>query len=149
MQMLPSVKRLANFAGKITNIGRKANDIIKKNTPKKNKIEKFFQFSAANWTSCILFVKPFSVVDDFDIPFDKFCFIEPNVLDSSPVFSSSLGTEVFFAPDFENNPRTLSRVDWLLASFGNMLYKSFDFGLLLLSLFSLFLKNFIILSSRF
>lgn len=88
MQALPSVKRLANFAGTSTNTGKNANDIKIKNAPKQNKIEKFFQFSAASCTSYILFVKPFSVFVELLIPLFKLFLILPMALANSPLFSS-------------------------------------------------------------
>lgn len=89
MQILPSVKSPANFAGSIINTGRKANDIIMKNTPKKNKIAKFYQFYAAVCASYTLFVRPLIELTDFYIPFVIPDFIDPKELDKSPLLSSS------------------------------------------------------------
>lgn len=56
--MLPKVKSEANLDGISTNTGKNANELNRKNSPKKNKIAKFFQFSAAVYTSYILVFSP-------------------------------------------------------------------------------------------
>lgn len=92
---LPKVNSDANFEGIITNIGKKKNEVKMKKIPKKNRIAKFFQFSAAAWTSDILVLKFVNVVlafasediavVDFVNPLLTFYRIEPN----NPPCSSS------------------------------------------------------------
>jgi len=75
MHKLPIVNSDANLAGIITNIGKKKNEVKIKKIPKKNSTAKFFQFSAAAWTSDILVRKFVSVVLAFardDIAFVDF-----------------------------------------------------------------------------
>lgn len=95
MHMLPIVNSDANLAGISTNIGKKKNEDKMKKIPKKNSTAKFFQFSAADWTSDILVRKFVSVVlafarddmafVDFVNPLLTFERIEP----SKPPCSSS------------------------------------------------------------